>query len=152
MHPMNLLLPCLASQTCLLSGGCLVMPCIALWWVLQAHKHAYLSLFLPCPNLSYLLPCLMCASYEVDVYMCVDLCYAIFPEVQSMFFVTCVLSASSSLNMVLVVTVLLGWICYIMMLCKPAATSHSVHNMEMFTKDVLLYMSCYIHSCPWLHL
>ena len=38
------------------------------------------------------------------------------------------------------------------MLCKPAATSHSMHNLEMFIKDVLLYMSCYIHSCPWLHL
>ena len=38
------------------------------------------------------------------------------------------------------------------MLCKPAATSHSMHNLEMFTKDVLLYMSCSIHPCPWLHL
>ena len=37
------------------------------------------------------------------------------------------------------------------MLWKPAATSHSMHNLEMFTKDVLLYMSCYIHSCPWLY-
>ena len=25
------------------------MPCIALWWVVQAHKHANISLFLPCP-------------------------------------------------------------------------------------------------------
>ena len=39
-----------------------------------------------------------------------------------------------------------------MMLCKPAATSHSMHNLEMFTKDVLLYMSCSIYPCPWLHL
>ena len=36
-------------------------------------------------HLSFL-PCLMCASYEVDVYMCFDLCYAIFPEVSSMYF------------------------------------------------------------------
>ena len=27
-----------------------------------------------------------------------------------------------------------------------------MHNMEMFTKDVLLYMSCSINSCLWLHL
>ena len=38
------------------------------------------------------------------------------------------------------------------MLLKPAATSHSMHNLEMFTKDVLLYMSCSIHPCHWLHL
>ena len=38
------------------------------------------------------------------------------------------------------------------MLCKPAATSHSMHNLEMFIKDDLLYMSFSIHSCPWLHL
>ena len=67
-------------------------------------------------------------------------------------FVSLVVSASSSWSRVLAVTVLLGWICYIMMLCKPAATSHSMHNLEMFTKDVLFYMSCSIHACPWLHL
>ena len=67
-------------------------------------------------------------------------------------FLSLVVSASSLLSRVLVVTVLLGWICYIMMLCKPASTSHSVHNLEMFTKDVLLYLSCSIHSCTWLHL
>ena len=39
-----------------------------------------------------------------------------------------------------------------MMLCKPAATSHSMHTLEMFTTDVLFYMLWYIHPCPWLHL
>ena len=38
-------------------------------------------------------------------------------------FVSLVLSASRLCSRVLVVTVLLGWICYIMMLRKPAATS-----------------------------
>ena len=38
------------------------------------------------------------------------------------------------------------------MLCKPAATSHSMHNLEMFTKDELLHMSFSIHSCPCLKL
>ena len=38
------------------------------------------------------------------------------------------------------------------MLCKPAATSHSMHNMEMSTKDVLLHMSFSIRPYPWLHL
>ena len=63
-----------------------------------------------------------------------------------------VVSESSLLSSVLVVTVLLGWICYFVMLCKPAATNHSMHNLEMFTKCVLFYMSCSIHPCPWLHL
>ena len=67
-------------------------------------------------------------------------------------FVSCVVSALSLLSRVLAVAVLLGWFCYIMMLCKPAATSHSMHNLEMFTKEVLFYMSCSIHTCPWLHL
>ena len=49
-----------------------------------------------------------------------------------------VLSASSLLSSVLVVVVLLGCICYFVMLYKPAATSHSMHNLEMFTQDVLL--------------
>ena len=66
-------------------------------------------------------------------------------------FVSLVVSASSSWSRILAVAVLLDWICYIMMLCKPAATSHSMHNLEMFTKDVLLYMSCSIHPCSWLH-
>ena len=39
-----------------------------------------------------------------------------------------------------------------MMLCKPAATSHSMHNLEMFSKDVLFYMLCSIHPFPWFHL
>ena len=67
-------------------------------------------------------------------------------------FVSLVLSGSSLLSRVLAVAVLVGWICYIMMPCKPAATSHSMNNLEMFAKDVLLYMSCSIHPFPWLHL
>ena len=63
-------------------------------------------------------------------------------------FVSLVVSASSLLSRVLAVTVLLGWICFIMMLYKPAATSHSIHNLEMFAKGVLFYMSCSIHPCP----
>ena len=34
---------------------------------------------------------------------------------------------------------------------KPAATSRSMHNLEIFTKNVLLYMLCAIHPCPCLH-
>ena len=49
---------------------------------------------------------------------------------------SCVLSVSSLLSRVVAVAVLLDRFCYIMMLCIPAATSHSMHNMEMFTKDV----------------
>ena len=34
-------------------------------------------------HLSFL-PCLMCASYEVELYMCFELCHVIFTGVQSM--------------------------------------------------------------------
>ena len=67
-------------------------------------------------------------------------------------FASCVVSVSSLLSRALAVAVLLGWICYFVMLCKPAATSHYMHNLEMFTKNVLLNMSCSIHPCSWLHL
>ena len=101
-------------------------------------------------DLSFLLH-LLCASYEHELYTCFDLCHAIFTGVQPMYFVSCVVSASSLLSMVLDVAVLLVCFCYILLLCKPAATSHYMHNLEMFTKDVLLHMSCSIHPCPWLH-
>ena len=32
------------------------------------------------------LPCLMSASYEVDVYMCFELCHVFFTEVLTMYF------------------------------------------------------------------
>ena len=70
--------------------------------------------------------------------MCFGLYHVIFTEVQSMYFVSLVVSASSLLSRVLVVAVLLGCFCYILLPCKPAATSHSMHNLEMFTRDVLL--------------
>ena len=70
----------------------------------------------------------------------------------SCIFVSLVVSVSSLLSRVFAVTILLDYFCYIMMLCKPAATSHSMHNLEMFIKDVLLHISCYIHPCPWLNL
>ena len=97
--------------------------------------------------------CILCVHPMRLMSTCV-LIY-IMPYVQEClpcFCVSFAVSASSLLSSVLVVAVLLGWICYIMMLCKPAATSHSMHNLEMFTKDDLLHMSCSIHPCPWLHL
>ena len=67
-------------------------------------------------------------------------------------FVCLLVSAPSLWSGLLVVIVLLGCNCYIMMLCKPATKSHSMHNLEMLTKDVLLYMSWSSHTCPCLHL
>lgn len=63
-------------------------------------------------------------------------------------FVSLVVSASSLLSRVLVVAVLLGCFCYILLPCKPVATSHSMHNLKMYTKDVLLYMSCLSIRAP----
>ena len=63
-------------------------------------------------------------------------------------FLCLLVSASSLLSSVLVVTVLLGWICYFVMLYKHVATNHSMHNLEMFYKHVLIYMSSSIHPCP----
>ena len=58
-------------------------------------------------DLSFLLH-LMCPSYEHELYMCFELNHAIFTEVQSMYFVSLVVSASSLLSSVLEVAVLLG--------------------------------------------
>ena len=60
-------------------------------------KHAHL-LFLPC---------LMCASYEHELYICYELNHVIFTEVQSLYFCGLVVSASSLLSRVLAVAVLL---------------------------------------------
>ena len=39
----------LFHKSCLLTIGCLAMPCFSLWWVAQAHQHAFLMmLFLSC--------------------------------------------------------------------------------------------------------
>ena len=35
--------------------------------------------------------------------------------------------------------------CYILLPCKPAVIMSSMHNLEMFTKDVLWYMLYSIH-------
>ena len=65
---------------------------------------------------------------------------------------SCVLSASSLLSRVLAVVVFLTvpviFCCYVNLLLQVI----SCIILEMFTKDVLLYMSCSIHSCPWLQL
>ena len=42
--------------------------------------------------------------------------------------------------------------CIIVMPCKPAVTMSSMHNLKILNKGVLLYLLCYIHPCPWLHL
>ena len=45
---MLLFLPWIASQTFHLAVGMLVLSCIALWWVDQAHQDAFVMLLLPC--------------------------------------------------------------------------------------------------------
>ena len=67
-------------------------------------------------------------------------------------FVSLVVSASSSWSRVLAVVVLLGWTCYIMMLCKHASIIHYMHNLEMFTKYVFLEMLWWNCPCLGLHL
>ena len=107
-----------------------------------------------CYNLLFcLFRCILCVHLMSLSPTCV-LNY-VMPSSQSChscIFVSLEVSASSLLSRVLAVAVFLDCFCYIMMLCKPAATSHSIHNLEMFTKDDLLYMSLSIHSSPWLHL
>ena len=114
-------------------------------------------MMLICWNCYNLVICHFCCIWCVHPMSMSSTCvlYYIMPSLQGChpcIFVSCVVSASSLLSRVLAVSVLLGWICYFVMLCKPAATSHSMHNLEMLTKHVLFYMSCSIHSCPWLHL
>ena len=49
LHAMRLFLSWLASWSCLLAGCMLSLSCNAFLWVHQARKHAYVTLFLPCP-------------------------------------------------------------------------------------------------------
>ena len=112
---------------------------------------------LTCWNCYNLMICHFCCIWCVHLMSMSSTCVSNYdmPSLQGCnpcIFVSLVVSASSSWSRVLAVIVLLGWICYFVMLCKPAATSHSMHNLEMFTKGVLLHMSCSIHPCPWLHL
>ena len=48
MHPMNLLLPWLASWTCHIAIDMLILSCNALWWVAWAHKVSFINLFMSC--------------------------------------------------------------------------------------------------------
>ena len=104
-----------------------------------------------CYNLLFcLFRCILCVHPMSMSSTCV--LYYIMPYLHwchSCIFVSLVVSASSLLSRILAVSALLVCFCHVMMLCKPAATSHSVHNLEMFTKDVLLYMSCSIHPFPF---
>ena len=84
--------------------------------------------------------------------MSFELCHAIFGVVPSMYFCELCTECIKLVKRVLAVAVLLDRFCYILLLCKPAATSQSMHNLEMFTKDDLLNMSCSIHPCPWVYL
>ena len=139
------------------STFCSIVTCV--FEIILMHESSLQECYmmLICWNFYNLVICHFCCIWCVHPMSmsctCV-LCY-IMPSLQgyhSCIFVSLVLSASSLLSRVLVVAVLLGWICYFVMLCKPAATSHSMHNLEMFTKNDLLYMSWSIHPCPWLHL
>ena len=67
-------------------------------------------------------------------------------------FVICVLSASSFLSRVLAVTVLLGWICYFVMLCKPAATSHFMHMINQNDHQDVLFILFHWAMFIWGHL
>ena len=134
-----------------------IVPCLFEVILMPESSLQECYMMLICRNCSNLMICHFCCIWCVHPmsmsYTCV-LNY-VMPSLQGCnpcLFVSCVVSASSLLSRVLAIVVLLGWFCYILLLCKPATTSQSMHNLEMFTKDDLLYMSCSIHSCPWLHL
>ena len=134
-----------------------IVPCFFEFILMPKSSLQVCYMMLICWNCYNLMICHFCCIWCVRLMSLSSTCvlWYIMPSSQwchPCIFVSLVVSASSLLSGVLAVAVLLDWFCYIMMLCKPAATSHSMHNLEMFTKYVLSYMSCSIHPCPWLHL
>ena len=130
-----------------------IVPCLFEVILMPESSLQECYMMLICWNCYNLMICYFCCILCVHPMSMSSTCVLnyVMPYLQAChpcIFVSCIVSASSLLSRVLVVAVLLGWICYIMMLCKPAATSHSMHNLEMFTKDDLLYMSWSIHSMP----
>ena len=131
-------------------------PCLQLWSSLACHFRALLLL----QNVSWQIVYMLfnfAAVVVVDPWMLWTCsCLGLFHKhvFLMMLCLSCILvvSESSLISRVLAVDVLLGWICYFVMVCKPASTNHSMHNLVMFTKGVLFCMSCSIHPCPWLQL
>ena len=94
----------------------------------------------------------MCASYEVDVYMCFELCHVIFTEVFTMYFVINVVSSTSMQTRLRDIADFSPCSADILMPCKHVATERSMHILRYFSNGVLNMWLLSIHSCPSLQL
>ena len=98
--------------------------------------------------------CHVCCVHPMRLMSTCVLIYVMpsFQWCQPCIFVSCVLSALSLLSRVLAVAVFLTdsviFCCYVNLLLQVI----SCIILEMFTKDDLLYISCYIHPYPQLQL
>ena len=102
-------------------------------------------------SISYLsfLPWLMCAWYAPELYMCFDVCHAIFTEVYAMYFFIYVVTSTSMQTRLRNVVVFSPCSAVILMPCKLDATERSMHILRYFSNDVLNIWLSSIHSCPF---
>ena len=148
------------SKDDLLTLWCYIHPCLCLhlWRTLAWVNRALLLLYRESRQIVDLLAILPRMLLLIRACYVIVLAMSTFYAMSSWWWYAylvlqwLVVSESSLLSSVHDVAVLLGWICYFAMLYKHVATNHSMHNIEMFTKDDLLYISCSSHPCPGLHL
>ena len=93
-------------------------------------------------------PWLMRASYEVDVYMCFELCHAILQGCMPCNFVISVVTSTSMQTRLRNVADFSPCSAVILMPCKLDATERSMHILRYFSKGVLNMWLLSIHSCP----
>ena len=101
-------------------------------------------------HLSFL-PCLMCASYEVDVYMyCDTSCHL--RGCMTCIFVINVVTSTSMQTRLRVNSVFSSYSAVKLLPCKHVATDKSMHDLRYFSKGVLKTWFCSIHPWSWLQL
>ena len=94
----------------------------------------------------------MCASYEVDVYMCFDLCHISLQWCLPCIFLINVVTSTSMQTRHRDVADFSPCSAVIFMPCKLDPTERSMHILRYFSKDVLNIWLLSIHSCPFLQL
>ena len=122
------------------------------WIIIARVLHDAVCCLLTELALLSFLPWLMCASYEVDVYMCFDLCYVFFTEVLTMFSFINVVTSTSMQTRHRDVADFSPCSAVILMPCKLDATERSMHILRYFSKGLLIYAISRFMPClcfPW---
>ena len=105
-------------------------------------EHAHLSF----------LPCLMCASYEVDVYILLNYAMPSLHWCMPCIFLINLVTSTSMQTRLRNVADFSPCSAVILMPCKLVPTERSMHILRYFSKGILNMWLCSIHPCPWLQL